>query len=396
MQIFWSRKFARPPHDALGRCARTDIVSQPSAVRVLRRPATAILVGAEPRIVVAVSRSLHKRGIRCVVAVPPGESFHVRSNSISEVVQLDGSLAESAVLLRLLAEGENAAWVTSTSDVAAAIIEYGCDELSQICSIGCPHPEVVARLMHEGEPLWSSRDPLPALQESAGAVTRAIRNAVKRILASLFPPTATDALRSARLLPPGRRIPYLKRRLLRALKMEPRHRLPPTVNSVLFVCHGNLMRSAAGAQFLRDALDTSGLGHIRVVSAGTTTRLGRPADPRVQAAARDFGTSLEDHRSQPLTDELVDQADVIFAMDDLNVVNIAAAFPQARSKVMLLGGIDASGEYAPSEIVDPYLATADDVYSTVTRIHGYVAALNEALSRRPRQSVRCVEPGTRR
>lgn len=362
--------------------ARIAIVSHPSTARASRQPGTAIIVGAEPRIVVAVSRCLHKQGVRCVVAVPPGVPFHIRSNSISQVVQLDGSVAEAAALLRLLAEGEDATWITPTSDVALAIIEHGHDELSQICSIGAPQPGVVTLLAQNGEPLWSWKDPLPALQESAGVIARVIKDAVRRALSLAVPPSTADAIRSARALPPGRRVPYLKRRILRFVRMEPRQRLPPTVNSVLFVCHGNLMRSAAGAQFLRDALDKSGLAHIRVVSAGTTTRLGRPADPRVQAAARDFGTSLEDHRSQPLTDELVDQADVIFAMDDLNVVNILAAFPQARSKIMLLGGIDASGEYAASEIVDPYLATDDEVHSTVTRIHGYIDKLHEALRHR--------------
>ncbi|MGI8507849.1 MAG: hypothetical protein ACR2MQ_00830 [Gemmatimonadaceae bacterium] len=309
------------------------------------------------------------------------------------MVHLDGSVSESAALLRLLAKAENAAWITPTCDVALAIVARGYEELSQICSIGCPRPEIAALLTH-GEPLWSWEDPLPALQESARVIARVIVGAVMGTVSLVFPPSTAAVLRSARALPPGRRVPYLKRRTIRALRMEPRQRLPATLDSVLFVCHGNLMRSAAAAQFLREALETSGLGPVHVVSAGTTTRLGRPADPRVQAAARAFGTSLEDHRSQPLTDELVDQADVIFAMDDLNVVNILAAFPQARSKVMLLGGINASGEFAPSEIVDPYLATDDEVHSTITRIHGYVAALNQALSKRPRQTVRCVEPGT--
>lgn len=228
--------------------------------------------------------------------------------------------------------------------------------------------------------LWAWSDPAPAVQESMSVVAGTTRDAIRTIVSAVVPRPALAAVKTACELPRGRRAHYLTRRALRALGAEPRQRLPAKIESVLFVCHGNIMRSAAAAQFLRDALAASGTHHVSVASAGTTTSAGRLADPRVKAATLRFGTSLGEHRSQPLTAELVLKADVIFAMDDLNVVNIASTFPTARGKLMLLGGMHASGEWVPNEIVDPYHATDDDVYRTIAQLYGCVRALHEVLA----------------
>jgi protein-tyrosine phosphatase len=150
------------------------------------------------------------------------------------------------------------------------------------------------------------------------------------------------------------------------------------------VCHGNIIRSAAAAALLQDELSQSGIDTITVESGGTRTRVGRPADPRADAAVRRFGVSLEQHRSQPLTRELVGRADVIFVMDDMNLVDVLTEFPEARSKTLLLGGLDTIGahrRYHGVAIEDPYSGAPAAVASTIDRVRACVVSLAGVLAR---------------
>ncbi len=230
-------------------------------------------------------------------------------------------------------------------------------------------------------PLWSRADPIPAIQEAVESVTDALIPRTTRANVAATTQRALDTIRVAQRLPDGRGRRYLTRRFTRSLGLQRKDRLPARVGSVLFVCHGNMIRSAAAAQFFRDELRRSGVSHITVASAGTNARTGSAADSRAQRAALELGTSLEHHRSQPLTREMVDRADVIFAMDDFNVVNIETDFPQSRGKVYLLGGMNGSGSWEPSEIIDPYSATDAEITLTIASIHRFVAALHTALTR---------------
>ena len=158
--------------------------------------------------------------------------------------------------------------------------------------------------------------------------------------------------------------------------------LPPPVDSVLFVCHGNIMRSAAAAGFLRDELRAAGITNVRVSSAGTHAHDGRPADARAQDASRQLGLSLQSHAAARLTKSMVADNDVIFAMDELNFVNISTTFPESRGKLMLFGGMNDTGTYRAHEIADPYMTSTSEVATTIAQIKAYVAQLAQALRTR--------------
>ena len=139
------------------------------------------------------------------------------------------------------------------------------------------------------------------------------------------------------------------------------------------------MRSAAAAGFLRDELRVAGITNVRVASAGTHAHDHRAADARAQEAARQLGLSLRDHSAMKLTPKLVAEHDVIFAMDELNYVNIATSYPEARAKLLLFGGMTSSGTYRPHEIADPYMTSAGEVNATIAQIKRYVALLAQAI-----------------
>jgi protein-tyrosine-phosphatase len=227
--------------------------------------------------------------------------------------------------------------------------------------------------------MWSWSDPIPAVQEVAHVLFRWAKDAVKWVLRAIIPKSMLSIIRDSRMLVPERRSTYVKRRLLRTAGVNRAVALPRPIQSVLFVCHGNIMRSAAAAGFLRDELRAAGITNVRVSSAGTHAHDGRPADVRAQDAAKQLGLSLHDHSATRLTPRMVAEHDVIFAMDELNYVNIATAFPAAQKKLLLLGGINASGTYRAHEIADPYTTSQGEVNATIVQIRRYVGELAQAL-----------------
>lgn len=230
--------------------------------------------------------------------------------------------------------------------------------------------------------MWSWGDPAAAVQEVSDVVGQWTKGAVKHGIRTAVPASLLSIAKSARTLPDDRRGSYVKRRLRRLAGAEDKVHLPPVVRSVVFVCHGNIMRSAAAAQFLRDDLSVAGITDISVTSAGTHAHKGRPADRRVQEVAHQLGTSLQDHGATRLTSELVAANDVIFAMDEFNFVNIWTTFPESRGKLMLFGGMTETGIYQPHEIADPYMAAGSEVTTTIGLIRRYVAALARAIAAR--------------
>lgn len=129
--------------------------------------------------------------------------------------------------------------------------------------------------------------------------------------------------------------------------------------SILFVCFGNIMRSAMCEVLMKQEL----IGHpnVRVTftSAGLNATAGREAHPWGLAAAPQFGVSLESHRARVLSAEHVEQADIIFAMDYQNQVELLTRYPAAEHKVFMLSAY-AGPEYRSVEIRDPFYGNQEE------------------------------------
>jgi protein-tyrosine-phosphatase len=150
---------------------------------------------------------------------------------------------------------------------------------------------------------------------------------------------------------------YARLRLLDALGVRTSNRrlAPPSARSFIFVCFGNIMRSAMAEFLMRQALREAGLEtQVRIMSAGLHPSAGREAHPWAQEASADLGLALAEHRAKPLTQEMVNQADWIFAMDFQNRAELLALYPESQRKIYMLSAYaDGPGQYR--EIPDPYL-----------------------------------------
>ncbi len=105
---------------------------------------------------------------------------------------------------------------------------------------------------------------------------------------------------------------------------------------VLFVCSGNTCRSPMAEYALRMLLEKDRPGLAEVMSAGTLGLRNQPATLYAQEAAKIWDLDLSKHRSQALTQELIAQADLIFAMTADHHAEIVKLDRRAADKTYLL------------------------------------------------------------
>ena len=135
-----------------------------------------------------------------------------------------------------------------------------------------------------------------------------------------------------------------------------------TAKSFLFVCFGNIMRSPMAERLMQQEVSYRTANPVRIASAGLHATPGNAAHPWALAASADFGISLDNHRAQLLTAEMVEQMDAIFAMDFQNLAELLALYPDSKHKILMLSAY-LEGPRRNREIADPYYGDVDTTRS---------------------------------
>lgn len=107
-------------------------------------------------------------------------------------------------------------------------------------------------------------------------------------------------------------------------------------------------------KLLQHALAAEGVPYNRleVVSAGVAAGYGDPASANSVAALRKVQLDLSQHKSQPLTDQLVERAFAIFGMTDSHLLALHNYYTNLPEHVHLLR--EFIGEGQDDQIPDPY------------------------------------------
>ncbi len=140
---------------------------------------------------------------------------------------------------------------------------------------------------------------------------------------------------------------------------------PATTYNILFVCTGNTCRSPLAEAVARHELTERNWQHVAVASAGMAAAEGSGASRGALAAGHNQGLDLTSHRSQPLTPELLDWADLILAMESSHLYAVQRL--GAADKAALLGDFALGEEEGRGRPVsDPY-GGEDEVYHATLR-----------------------------
>jgi len=140
--------------------------------------------------------------------------------------------------------------------------------------------------------------------------------------------------------------------------------------SVLFVCAANQCRSPMAMVLFKDMAAKRGekLEDWRIESAGIYAITGYPATKDAIIAISEMGLDLLDHRSQPVTESLLDKFNLILCMENDQVNLVKRNFPNARDRIFLLSEMADQDQ----DILDPVGQSQNTYKDTANEILGYL------------------------
>lgn len=120
---------------------------------------------------------------------------------------------------------------------------------------------------------------------------------------------------------------------------------PPKLirGKILFVCEGNSCRSPMAEYFLKNYLKDKGL-KIEVISAGLSVlQPGKFTDKTIQVM-KEVGIEIPDTVSKPINFKMIEEADLIFVMENFQREKIVSYAPESREKIIVLDIPDPAGK----------------------------------------------------
>ena len=121
---------------------------------------------------------------------------------------------------------------------------------------------------------------------------------------------------------------------------------------ILFICHGNICRSPAGAIVLRDIVKKAGFEKgFDITSAATSTEeLGNPVYPPMRRVLSVHGLDCSGHAAHQVTAAEIGAADIVITMDEENMYVLRRRFGESAKYVPLMS-FAGKGD---AEVPDPW------------------------------------------
>jgi protein-tyrosine-phosphatase len=143
---------------------------------------------------------------------------------------------------------------------------------------------------------------------------------------------------------------------------------------VLFLCYGNINRSALAEQHLKQLLGPE----AQVLSCGFHTPDCRPLDPKMRSLSGEFGIFFESWSSRTINRKLIARADFIFAMESAHLVRLFSEYPETRGRAFLLSTVTKPGTI-PLEVRDPFRGTSEAYRRCIQEVTYATTIMSEAL-----------------
>lgn len=121
---------------------------------------------------------------------------------------------------------------------------------------------------------------------------------------------------------------------------------------IIFVCTGNICRSAMAEGILKSRWAACGREGINVSSTGIHGLDNQPASTTAIKISKEHDVDISQHRSRPLNFEHLNGADLILCMEKMHKDFILLFLPHLADKVFLAGAWP-DKETSKSNIKDP-------------------------------------------
>ena len=153
--------------------------------------------------------------------------------------------------------------------------------------------------------------------------------------------------------------------------------IPRSPGSFLFICQGNVCRSPYAGRYLRKIAGDRNLREICSRSAGLDVQVSAPSPDLAVRVARTLGVELMDHRSKPVTADMIENTDMIFTMEHRQAAFMRKYFPDHVRKIFLLPLFDTNshlgGDHALRyNIPDPYGKSEKEFFECFRKIESSI------------------------
>ena len=144
---------------------------------------------------------------------------------------------------------------------------------------------------------------------------------------------------------------------------------------LLFVCSGNICRSPMAEALAAEEARRRGLT-LRVASAGTVALAGEVAEARTRDVMAEIHMSLDEHRAQQISRELLDEATLVVALTDRHKLGLRALAPQRADRIVSFNDLTELGD-----VPDPFGGDIEEFRAVRDRIRAGIKSVVDAVAK---------------